>query len=270
VRAVERTIQILEVLASSEEGLRLADICRLTGLDGSTALRFLASLERLGYATRDPGGKLYRLGPRVGRLGDGPALAVLQRVARPHMEALQRACGEDVNLGTMDAGAALCLETQKSSHVLGVNISSGLRIPAHASSLGKAMLAFIPAHKRQALLSGMGLERCTANTITDPEELDRELEAVRRRGYATDREEFSPGVVCIGAPVFNAQGHVVAALSITAPAHRTSLAELEKRYSALLLRTCRTISRELGCQNPPLPEEPDEEGVLDRSGETTQ
>jgi IclR family acetate operon transcriptional repressor len=186
------------------------------------------------------------------------------------MEALQRACGEDVNLGTMDAGAALCLETQKSSHVLGVNISSGLRMPAHASSLGKAMLAFIPAHKRRALLSGMGMERCTANTITDPRELDRELEVVRRRGYATDREEFSPGVVCIGAPVFNAQGHVVAALSITAPAQRTSVAELEKRYAALLLRTCRAVSRELGCQHPPLPGEPDEEGTPDGGSEAMQ
>ncbi|MDI6894698.1 MAG: IclR family transcriptional regulator [Bacillota bacterium] len=253
MRAVERTIQILEVLAGAENGVRLADICRLTGLDGSTALRFLNTLERLGYAARDPAGRRYRLGPRVGRLGDGPALSVLQRVVRPHMEALQRACGEDVNLGTMDAGAALCLETQKSSHVLGVNISSGLRMPAHASSLGKAMLAFVPAGKRRAVLAGMQLERCTPNTITDPGNLERELELVRRRGYATDREEFSPGVVCVGAPVFNAQGQVVASLSITAPVQRVPLGELERRYAALLVETCRTISQELGCQDPPLP-----------------
>lgn len=253
MRAVERTVQILEALAAAEHGLRLADICRLTGLDGSTALRFLNTLERLGYASRDTGAKLYRLGARVGRLGDGPALSVLQRVVRPHMEALQRACGEDVNLGTMDAGSALCVETQKSSHVLGINISSGLRMPAHASSLGKAMLAFVPEVKRRTVLAGVQLQKCTPNTITDPEELERELELVRRRGYATDREEFSPGVVCLGAPVFNADGQVVAALSITAPAQRVPLEELERRHASLLVETCRAISQELGCQDPPFP-----------------
>jgi len=251
VRAVERTIRILEVLAAAEDGVRLADLCRLTGLDGSTALRFLSAMEKLGYVIRAPGDRRYSLGPRAAQLGGGAGLTVLQRVARPHMEALQRACGEDVNLGTMDAGAALCLETHKSSHVLGVNLSSGLRMPAHASSLGKAMLAFVPEDRRRSLLSARPLERLTPNTITDLEGLERELELVRRRGYATDREEFCPGVVCIGAPLFNARGQVVAALSITAPTQRISLEDLERRYASLLLSTCRAISRDLGCSVHP-------------------
>lgn len=246
MRAVERTMQILEVLAGAEEALRLADICRLTGLDGSTVLRFVNTMERLGYVSRDAATKTYCLGARVGKLGDGPSISVLQRVVRPHMEALQRACGEDVNLGTMDVDSALCLETQKSSHVLGVNISSGLRMPAHASSLGKAMLAFVSAAKRQWVLAGGRLDKCTANTISDPATLERDLDLVRQRGYAVDNEEFSPGVVCLGAPIFNAQGHVVASLSITAPIQRVSLEELERRYASLLVKTCLAISQELG------------------------
>ncbi|NPV70346.1 MAG: IclR family transcriptional regulator [Firmicutes bacterium] len=251
MRSVERTIKILEILAGADNGVRLTDICCHTGLDGSTALRFLNAMEKLGYAAREVGGNRYYLGLRACYLAGGPAFTVLQRVARVHMEALQRACGEDVNLATMDAGAAICLETQKSSHILGVNFSSGLRVPVHASSIGKAMLAFLPLQKREALLSGGDLERYTPNTITCRADLEHELEMVRRCGYATDREEFTSGVVCIGTPLFDVNGHVVAALSITAPVQRISLPDLEARYADLLLCTGRAISRDLGCKELP-------------------
>lgn len=253
MRAVQRTINILELLATAPTGVRLTEICRQAGLDGSTALRYLKALAKLGYAVVVPGGGLpvYQLGPRVGRLGGVADHSLLQRVARPGMEALSAACGEDVNLGTMDAGRAVCLETQETSHLLEVNIASGLRMAPHASSIGKAMLAFLPHGKREAILRAGELERFTPNTIVDADELRRELEETRRRGYSVDREEISPGVVCIGAPLFNAQGQVVASLSITVPTQRISLDELERRQAGALLETCEAISRALGCPTYP-------------------
>ena len=247
MRAVERTLAILEILGSTDQGVRLADLCRLSGLDGSTALRYLDTLVKLGYASTEAGDKLrYRAGYRLARLSGSSEVTILQRAARPIMEALRDACGEDVNLGTLDAGSALCLETQKSSHILGTNFASGLRIPAHASSLGKAILAFLPEAGRRAVLRNVKFVAYTPNTIMSLDRLEAELAEVRRRGWAVDREEFTPAVVCIGAPIFNADGRVVAALSITAPTQRISADELEARYSALLLEACADVSRQMG------------------------
>ncbi len=247
MRAVERTLRILEILAEARDGARLTDICRVSGLDGSTALRYLYSLIDAGYAAIDPADKTrYRPGYRLARLGGASHLSLLQQVARPLMEALRTTCGEDVNLGTMDAGAALCLETQKSSHILGANFESGLRVPAQASSLGKAILAHLPQARRHAVLSSIKFERFTPNTIMSLKELEAELAEVRRRGYSVDREEFTLGVVCIGAPIFDAEGRVIAALSITAPVQRISLQELEARYSGDLRKACAAITASLG------------------------
>jgi len=246
LRAVKRTLRILEIIARAKGGLKLADICELSDLDGSTVLRYLKTLTQLGYVTSDPGTRpRYHAGTRLLQMGDASYLTVIQKVARPYMESLRDACGEDVNLGTMDAGSALCVETQKSSHILNVNFSSGLRVPAYASSFGKAILAFAPPERLRALMSD-DFQSFTPTTISSMAELDEELARIRLRGYATDNEEFTPGVVCIGAPIFGAEGRVVGALSITAPRQRISLAELEERYATGLLDACRSISRELG------------------------
>ncbi len=247
MRAVERTMTILEILAGATKGVRLTDICGKSGLDGSTALRYLNTLIKLGYARCEPSDRpVYHASTQLTRLGGSSQLSILRRVTRPYLEALCAACGEDVNLGTMDAGSAICLETEKASHILGVHFASGLRVPAYASSLGKAMLAFIPADRRRALLANMAFERFTPTTIPSLSELEAELEVVRRQNFATDREEYTVGVVCIGAPVFDADGHVVGALSITAPAQRLPLERLQSLYAKPLLATCRAISAELG------------------------
>lgn len=245
MRSVRRTLEILEVVARSPDGIRLADVSRRTGLDGSTSLRFLGALERMRYVVRDQAGTHYHLGPRIANLGLGPALGVLTRVAKVHMKNLQRICGEDVNLGTLDAGLALTLETQKSSHILGVNFVAGLRMPAYASSMGKAILAFMPEDRRLRILSEMHFETFTPTTIANAAALQRELELVAENGYSVDRQEFTPGVVCIGTPVFDANGDAIAAISISAPDQRISIDELVSKYVEPLKATGQAISADL-------------------------
>jgi len=247
MRALRRTLEVLEVLANSTDGVSLTDVCRASGLDASTALRYLNALIALGYATADPGSKpKYYMGVRLIRLGGASKIALLQQIARPYMEALRDACNEDVTLATLESGSILCLETERSSHVLRANIPDGTRAAAHASSLGKSILAYMPWDRARALLMRAGLKAQTPNTLTSLGALKAELARVRERGYATDREEYAPGVVCVGAPIFDAPGHVVAALSITVPTLRLPLPELESKHSAALIDTCRRISRDLG------------------------
>ncbi len=247
MRALERTLRVLEVLAQAERSLGLADISRATSLDGSTVLRYLGEFTRLGYvAAEGADRRLYRIGPRLARLGGASRTAVLRQAARPYMQALGEACGEDVTLGVLDADSVLCLETCRSRHVLRANIDDGSRAPVHASSLGKAILAFMPPGEARALVERAGLGPLTACTVKTLEEFEVCLRAARDRGYATDGEEFAPGVVCIGAPIFGALGQVIAGLSITAPKPRLTLPELETKFGALLMETCQAISANLG------------------------
>lgn len=247
MRSLERTLQVLEVLAQAEHSLGLSDISRATKLDGSTILRYLGELIKLSYAASEGGGRRrYRIGPRLARLGGASRTAVLRQVAQPHMQALGEACGEDVTLGILDADSVLYLESWRSTHVLRANIDDGSRAPVHASSLGKAMLAFMPPAEARALVERAGLRPLTARTAKTLEEFEANLQVARSRGYSTDGEEFAPGVVCIGAPIFGALGQVLAALSITAPKPRLTLPELEAKFGALLVETCRAVSADLG------------------------
>jgi DNA-binding IclR family transcriptional regulator len=252
MRSVERTMSILEAVVEAESGIRLIDICEKVQLDASTVLRFLNSLVRLGYVSFKPDDKEYGPGAKLCLLGVGTNM--LRRVSKAHMEALQSVTGEDVNLGVLDADHVICLETEKSSHILGVNFSAGLRMPAYASAMGKALLAFLQRNQRKQLLVGKSgsdeLEGYTSTTITSFADLEKSLELVRQRGYSTDDQEYTQGVVCIGAPIFDAQNRAIGAISVTALSQRVSLRELEELYVEDLLKTCAGISRDLGQVHP--------------------
>ena len=234
VQAVGKAFRLLEVLHAHPEGLRLREASGRAGLEDSTALRLLATMEQLGYVRRHGGAKTYYLGPRVYELAGGPALvASLPRLARPHLEQLQRLTGEDVHLATLDVGEALCIETLKSSHILAASFSTGFRIPVHASAVDKAILAFLDDPVRDALLRRLSLDTYTARTLWTQEALLADLRLTRERGYSLDEGEFSPGVSCIGAPVFNLEGRVVASVSITAPSQRRPASTLKELAGAI-------------------------------------
>ena len=243
MRSLGRTLRIMELLAEASAGVALADIARASELDSSTALRYLRGLINEGYATfvSQPGPR-YFAGPRLTRLGETSKTAVLRQLARPHLEVLGEACKEDVTLGVLDSRCVVCIETRRCSHVLRANLEDGLRAPAHASSLGKAILAFVPPEDARVFLEQTDLVALTPKTLVSIAAIEAGLKEVRRRGYALDHEEYAPGVVCIGAPIFGGRGEPIGSLSITAPSQRLSPGELEGRYAALLLETCREIS----------------------------
>src|SRR6185312_15409544 len=122
--------------------------------------------------------------------------------------------------------------------------SRGASVPAHASALGKAILAFSPQNVVQDLIRGHRLEVVTQNTISEPDEFLSEIKRVRNAGFAFDRGEGSLLAVCIGAPILDAQGHAVAAMSISGPASRFS-PKKDSPVIASLLKTTRQLSQAL-------------------------
>ena len=185
----------------------------------SSAYRLLATLEAHGFVERGPAGRGYRLGWKPAELA-GRLRSELRELAAPVMEELAAKSGEIVHLSVLDGAEIVYLDKRGRSQPLTVSTTIGGRSPAHASAMGKVLLAGLPQAEARRLLGARRLKRFTPTTITEPRRLALELEAVRRQGYALDNEEAFPGIRCVAAPLRDREGTVRAAISVTAPTQR--------------------------------------------------
>jgi len=221
VGVLKKTFVILACFRSKADGLTLAEISQLTGVNKSTAHRLLSHLQAEGFLQRENG--RYRIGEglfQLGMLARQP-LALLT-AAYPVMAALGREIGETVNLAILDGLEILILHAVESVHEFRMAAKVGGRRPFYVTALGKSIAAFLSKIEFDALLGSLSdpLERPTPNSVGDLETLRGELSLVRARGYAIDNEEAVKGVRAVGAPVFRGAGEVVAAISVSGPANR--------------------------------------------------
>jgi DNA-binding IclR family transcriptional regulator len=246
VQSVVRSLRLLEEIAGSAE-VGLADLARATGLRPSTAHRLLATLIECGYVTQSAYSSRYRLGRRVLGLAGAMEnrLARLRAAARPCLEQLREEFDETTNLGVLDRFSLVYVDQLESSRAVRMFTRIGSSVPAFATGAGKAMLAFQPDTTVEELLAREPFQQLTPNTIATAARLREELERIRRRGYALDREEYEEGVVCVAAPIFGEGGEVQAAVSISGPAARMQRLDLADTGERLARATLET-SRELG------------------------
>ena len=219
VRSVERAIAILDLLA--EGGWRTgADVARELRVHRSTALRLLATLERHSLVERDQRTARYRLGRRLPQLASVVTGELdLRSVARPVCEQLATAAGETATLDVLIGDVIVPIEqATASTSVMSVSWL-GRRTPVHCTASGKAIAAFAAGavHRR---LAELPLDRVTPHTITARAELESQLEEIRASGIARTHEELEVGLDALAAPVFGADGEVVAALDVSGPSHR--------------------------------------------------
>lgn len=222
VRSVDRALDILERLASVPDGLPLVGLAQSLEINTSTCHHLLATMALRGYVMQDPVTRYYLLGNQVFRLQNlrGSNIDLLTE-ARPILQELNRATGEAVHLAVMQARELVTLAKLESLHAVRVDSGSiGKSDAAHATATGKALLAFMEEETVGQILREKGLHAFTDRTITRVEDLMAELASVREQGYAVDDEEFQPGVYCVGAPVRNYKGHVVASISCSLPTIR--------------------------------------------------
>lgn len=219
VPVVRSTFRILQEL-SSAGGMGLNEITQRTRVAKSTVFRVLSTLHSLGYVLRDER-RNYHISPSLSNLASEAATAeALRRAALPQMLRLRDEFGETVNLGHLAFDKVVYLEVVPSEYALRLSERPGASIHAHASALGKAILAFSPPEVVESLVSGRTLPRITRNTICDPEEFRRELKRTRERGYSLDKGETTLLATCLGAPILDASGTAIAAMSISGPASR--------------------------------------------------
>jgi len=250
---VDKVASLLLALAGDKEALDLTEIAAQTGINKSTACRILKRLALHRLVDQDANSGRYRLGLALFELGRRVGDTVqLSEVARPVLESIARESGETSHFAILDAheGRVVHLARVESPHpIRAVPSQTGERYPFHCLSVGKAIAAFLPEAERRVLLSPSRFERYTPRTITRRADLERELEKVRRIGYAVDNEEYYEGIRCVSVPVLGQAGAVIGGLSIAGPAKRMTLDRLEQ-LAALLAGAATKIANEI---SPPLP-----------------
>jgi IclR family KDG regulon transcriptional repressor len=217
--AVEAALSILETLGIDHE-VGVTDLAKKLGLGKSSVYRLLAILAKRGYVEKNSQNDRYQLTYRLFAVGSRAAeRSGLREVAQPVMERLGSETGETVNLGVLDGFRTVSVHRVESAHPLSVHMRIG-GLPAHATATGKILLAALDAGEVAQRLQGRRLERITERTIKSRSALLAELARVREQGFAVDNEECSIGLRCVGAPIRDHRGAVVAALSVVAPCHR--------------------------------------------------
>lgn len=243
--AVERALNILEAAAHRRDGLTNSEISRKLGIPKSSASYILRTLERRGYLHRDTESGRYRLGLKILSLGgDAQANLDIADVALPFMRALEEKIHMTVHLAVLDQGEAVYIEKVEAPGFFKVNTWVGRRMFLHSTSVGKCLLAWLPKHEVEALVRQQGLKKRTPKTIITVSKLLAELEHVKLEGYAVDDEENSLGARCLGAPVFDVTGHVVAALGASGTLSQVDEASM-LRLAEAVKEAARRISRQL-------------------------
>ena len=242
--SVDNALHILQVLADEDPGVGVTDLSKKLGCAKSTTHRLLATLASRGFVRQLDDGRyalgyaLWELGSRmVGRLS-------LREIAHPILEGLRNKTGETVHLAILDGADVLYIDRFESQATLTLFRRLGHRMPAHATSTGKAILAFSTPEVVDRVLA-VRMKRLAPNTITNKKALLKRLEEIAVDGLVVSVEESERAVASVGAPIFDFQSQVVAAVSIAGPAQRfpASAVELFKRH---VRKAANDISKGLG------------------------
>jgi DNA-binding IclR family transcriptional regulator len=246
VLSVIKAFGLLEAIAAAEDGLTLGEISKQNKLHASTAHRLLQTMIEIGYVRQDLRTRRYHLGARTYTLATPTRFRTdIEALAQPLLRRLAEQVEESARLYVLDGAEIVTLgqaEPPKASRLFS---SIGGHMPAHCTAGGKALLAHLSPAALAEQLRQRPLVPCTPNTITHVDDLQVELDRIRRRGYAVDDEEQEIGVRCVAAVVRNHTGAAVAAVSISGPSGRVSVHHLTE-LALHVQETARLLSHEMG------------------------
>ncbi len=246
IKSIDKAVTILNCYSPDRQVLGVGEISQMTGYTKSTTSRILATLEKRGCVEKAEGFGKYRLGYRIYLWGNIVRKQIsLAAIARPVMEKLRDACGEEVILYVIEGDRRVSLEIAESIHRIANIDRVGRHYPLHAGAAGKILFAYFPKEKRSEFYARGPLEKFTIKTITDVELLEKELEIIRKQGYAVSRGEREPDAFSVNAPVMDASRQVVAGLSVSGPVFRLNDEKL-KIYIQLVIAAAKEISEMLG------------------------
>lgn len=243
VKSAERALRVIELL-TQRGAMEFPAICEHLSLPKSSAHAILTTLRERGFLQLDEPTRRFHLGPRVWEAGQAYIENLdIAMVADPFMHRVRDELGETVQLSILDGVENVYVGKLETDHPLQLVSRLGSRLPAHTTGLGKALLAGLPD---AAVLDRVGtgpLQRFTPQTIVDPRKLLTELAQIRRRGYATDKGEYTPGVFCVAAAIEGPAG-TIAAMSVSIPDARCTAA-LRRRATKVIVAETQALSDQL-------------------------
>jgi IclR family transcriptional regulator, KDG regulon repressor len=253
ITALQRGLNILEMFSKSEGGMSASQVAKLSGLPVSTVHRFLVNLESAGYLNCSGTG-IFHLGIACFSLGQAARGQLdIRRLSLPYLQELNVQTRETIHLTVRFGLSAVYVEKLDSPEPLRIFSRIGAAVPLHCTGVGKAILAYMPQDEFAKILPQIEFKRLTANSIGNSQELETQLQKVRRNGHAFDLEENEPHIRCVAAPIWDHTGAVNASLSITGPAVRMSHSRL-RQLAPLVQEAGWKISRELGYQDKKMSE----------------
>ncbi|WP_374625328.1 IclR family transcriptional regulator [Devosia sp.] len=220
VQPVTKALQVLDYVARQGHDVTLTETVQELGLPKTTVFRYLQTLSAAGFLSHDQQRDRYGVGGRFRQLGQiDRSLMALREVAQPEMRQLVETFHETVNLAVLSESEVVYIDMLEPERPVKAQARIGYRHPAHSTSLGKAMVAFLPDAGGLADRD-RDLPAMTHRTLTDARKFRRQVEDVRRRGYAVEIGENEDGLMCVGVPILDRAGYPVAAISLSAPERR--------------------------------------------------
>ncbi|MGH3519961.1 MAG: IclR family transcriptional regulator domain-containing protein [Haloechinothrix sp.] len=245
VQSLERGLSVILAFSNHHPQLSLAKLSELTGLSRPTVRRIVLTLNKLGYVRTE--GRLYSLTPHVLALGNAYLSSLnLTEVAQPYMEEVTKVTGHTCSLAALDGEDAVFLTRVPSRQVMRHTLTTGTRLPAFATSMGRMLLAGLPDHAVEDFLQHEPFPQFTAQTVTNPKRLREIIREVRSQGWALVDQEFEEGVRSFSAPILDSGGRVIATLSMSVPASSVGIEEIHTEILPVVIEAAHEISKQLG------------------------
>lgn len=252
-QVMSRGFQILDLLADSRDELGPTTLAARLSLHRSTIHRILMVLERHGLVRRSPARGKYSLGMKLFELGNRAIAQLdLPERAKPFLHKLVQETGEDAHICILDGTEMLSIAHVEGPCRVRIPATIGRRTPIHCTSVGKALIAYLPDAALEDLIAQLPLRRYTNRTLVTGAALQAELMRVRQRGFAIDNQEIEAGLRCVGAPIRNYTGRVIASMSVAGPAFRLKNERLPAFVRAVMT-AARGLSIDLGDAGKPAP-----------------
>jgi DNA-binding IclR family transcriptional regulator len=246
VQSIARAFAIAEEIARNREGIGLAELSKRVGLHNSTTFHLVKTMVQLGYVSQLADSRKYRIGRRMFTLAAGAMDEIeLVSVATPVLEKLTRETGEYSHFAIRSGEQIVVVAKTAGTGIFQMVDRTGAVRPAHATALGKVLLAALSPSQLERYLETCELRKFTAKTIVEKDALLREIEEVRRKGLAFDDGEFDPEARCVAVPVRDFTGRVAGAIGMSGPMWRLSLQALQEK-SKYVREAAAGLSAELG------------------------
>ncbi|PWW28421.1 IclR family transcriptional regulator [Cytobacillus oceanisediminis] len=250
VKSVSRALDIITLVSMKKGGLGVTEIAKQIDINKSSVYRILSTLVQYGYIEQDGETGKYKLGYKFLEISSKLLESIdLRAEARPFLQELENETNEVIHLVVYDQGEVVYIEKLEGNETLRMHSKVGKRAPMHCTSVGKAILAYLPSSVVLDILERKGMPVHTDKTITEKEEFLKELSQVRQKGFALDLEENEYGITCIAVPIFDHLGKVIAAVSISGPTMRMTDDRMNTLKS-IMVKTGKAVSARLGHISP--------------------